>query len=148
MIAGITDLFGFGFSIILLIGLPAIGFGVNFGGLKRHGLNRRAAYASAMFFLTLMVQGATITLSSAGSFNSETAFYIIAATGVMNIIGGLWAVAALWQIRRKPHRWPRGRKRAAFAFWLNVIALVLMGAVFYIRTRPDLEQRIFGGSPG
>ena len=143
MLAGITDYFGYGFSMIILMGIPAAGLVVNITGLKRQGLNRRAAYAAALFFFTLLIQGTTVTLSSKGAFSVEAEFILISGTGVLNILGALLALFALYQVRRK-HRWPRGRKRAITIFWLNILALLIIGAAYFLRTRPDIEERIFG----
>lgn len=142
-LAGITDYFGYGFTMILLMGIPAAGFVVNLTGLKRQGLNRRAAYAAALFFFTLLIQGTTVTLSSKEAFSEETEYFLVAGTGILNILGAVLALWALWQVRRK-HRWPRGRKRAIAVFWLNIFVLLAIGVTYFLRTRPDLEERLFG----
>jgi hypothetical protein len=143
MLAGIIDYFGYGFTMLVFMGIPAAGLMLNVAGMQRQGLNRRAALAASLFCLTLLVQGTTVTLSSKGGFSENIEFWLIASTGVANILSALLALWALWQIRRK-HRWHRGRKRAIATFWLNVIILMVIGAAYFLRTRPDLEEKIFG----
>ena len=143
ILAGIVDYFGYGFTMIVFMGIPAAGLMMNVAGMQRHGLNRLAAIAASLFCLNLLVQGTTVTLSSKGGFSEEIEFWLMAGSGVANILGALLAIFALWQIRRR-HRWPRGRKRAIATFWLNIIVLAVIGAAYFLRTRPDLEERIFG----
>ena len=143
MLAGIIDYFGYGFTMLVFMGIPAAGLMLNVAGMQRQGLNRRAAIAASLFCLTLLVQGTTVTLSSKGGFSETVEFWLIASTGVGNVLSAILALWALWQIRRK-HRWHRGRKRAIATFWLNVIILMVIGAAYFLRTRPDLELRIFG----
>jgi hypothetical protein len=142
-IAGIVDYFGWGFTLVVLIGVPAAGLVVNIAGLQRHGLNRRAGIAACLFFLTLLVQGITVTLSGQNAFSDEAEFWLLASTGMANILGAVLALWALWQIRRR-HRWPRGRKRAIAVFWLNVMFLGVMAVSFYLRLNPALRERLFG----
>lgn len=143
MIAGILDYFGYGFNMVVLIGLPAAGLVVNIASMQRQGLNRKAGLAACLFFLTLMVQGATVTLGAQNAFPLNVHFWLLAGSGLANIVSAILALWALWQIRRK-HRWSRGRKRAITIFWLNIFILGFMGAAFFLWTRPDLEQKIFG----
>ena len=143
ILAGIVDYFGYGITMIVFMGIPAAGLMLNVAGMQRHGLNRPAAIAASLFCLTLLVQGTTVTLSSKGGFSETVEFWLIAGSGVSNILSALLAIYGLWQIRRK-HRWHRGRKRAIATFWLNIIVLVAIGAAYFLRTRPDIEERIFG----
>jgi cytochrome bd-type quinol oxidase subunit 2 len=143
ILAGIVDYFGYGFTMIVFMGIPAAGLMMNVAGMQRHGLNRLAAIAASLFCLNLLVQGTTVTLSSKGGFSEDIEFWLIAGSGAANILGALLAIFALWQIRRR-HRWPRGRKRAIATFWLNIIVLAAIGAAYFLRTRPDLEEKIFG----
>jgi hypothetical protein len=143
ILAGIIDYFGYGFTMIVFMGIPAAGLMLNVAGMQRQGLNRRAAIAASLFCLTLLVQGTTVTLSSKGGFSETAEFWLMASTGVANVLSALLAITALFQIRRR-HRWPRGRKRAIATFWLNIIILLAIGAAYFLRTHPELEERIFG----
>jgi hypothetical protein len=143
MLAGIIDYFGYGFTMIVLMGIPAAGLMLNVAGMQRQGLNRRAALAASLFFLTLLVQGTTVTLSSNAGISELAEFRLIAITGSFNVLSATLALWALWQIRRK-HRWHRGRKRAIATFWLNILVLIAIAATYFLRTRPDIEERIFG----
>lgn len=129
--------------MIVFMGIPAAGLMLNITGMQRHGLNRRAAIAASLFCLTLLIQGTTITLSSKGGISDTGEFWMIAGSGVLNVLSALLALWGLYQIRRK-HRWPHGRKRAIATFWLNIFILGAIGAAYFLRTRPDLEERIFG----
>ena len=142
-LAAIVDYFGYGVTMIVFMGIPAAGLMLNLTGMQRHGLNRRAALAACLFCLTLLVQGTTITLSSKGGITEDTEFWLIAGSGIFNVLSALLALWGLWQIRRK-HRWAHGRKRAIATFWLNIIILAVIGAAYFLRTRPDIEERIFG----
>ena len=142
-LASIVDYFGYGFTMIVFMGVPAAGLMWNFAGMQRHGLNRRAALAACLFCLVLLVQGTTVTLSSKGGINDATEFWVIAGSGVFNVLSALLALWGLYQIRKK-HRWAHGRKRAIAIFWLNVIILTAIAATYFLRTRPDLEEKIFG----
>jgi hypothetical protein len=142
-LAGIVDYFGYGFEMVVLMGIPAAGLVVNIAGMQRQGLNRNAGIAAGLFFLTLLIQGSVVTLSSSGSISEEWELRLMVSTGICNVLGALLALWALSQIRRK-HRWPRGRKRAIAVFWLNVLAIAAMGATYYLRANPDKMERIFG----
>ena len=143
ILASIIDYFGYGITMILFMGIPAAGLMLNLSGMQRRGLNRRAALAASLFCLTLLVQGTTVTLSSNSGISELAEFRLIAISGVCNIFSALLALMALWQVRRK-HRWPHGRKRAIAVFWINIIVLTAIAASYFLRTRPDLEERIFG----
>jgi cytochrome bd-type quinol oxidase subunit 2 len=143
MLGSIIDYFGYGITMILFMGVPAAGLMLNLSGMQRRGLNRRAALAASLFCLTLLVQGTTVTLSSNGGISEVAEFRLVAGSGMLNISSALLALWAIWQVRRK-HRWPHGRKRAIAVFWLNVIILTIIAATYFLRTRPDLEERIFG----
>jgi hypothetical protein len=139
----IVDYFGYGFTMIVFMGVPAGGLMLNVAGMQRRGLNRRAALAACLFCLTLLIQGTTVTLSSKSGISELSEFRLIAGSGVLNILSALLALTALYQVRRK-QRWPHGRKRAIAVFWLNVIILLAIAATYFLRTRPDLEEKIFG----
>ena len=143
MLVAIGDYFGFGVTMVLLMGIPAAGLVINIAEMQRKGLNRKAGWAACLFFITLLIQGTTVTLSEREAFSDPIEFWLLAGTGVLNVIGAMIALWAIWQIRRK-HRWPRGRKRAIAVFWLNVMILLAMGAAFFLRTHPNIEQWIFG----
>lgn len=142
-LASIVDYFGYGVTMVVFMGLPAAGLVVNIAAMQRKGLNRWAGIAAGLFYLTLLVQGTTVTLSSKAAISEEAEFWIICGTGAANVLGGLIALFALWQIRRK-HRWPRGRKRAIVMFWLNLLVLGIIGGTYFLRSRPELMLRIFG----
>ena len=143
MISSVVDLLGYGFTMVVFMGLPAAGLVVNVAGMQRRGLNRYAGLAACLFFLTLLVQGTTVTLSSRYAITDTAEFWLIAATAAANVVSSLLALFALWQIRRK-HRWPRGRKRAVAVFFLNIASLIAIAGAFFLRVNPAIEKRIFG----
>ena len=143
ILAGIEDHFGYGVSMVTMIGIPAAGLVINIAGMQRRGLNRWAGFAACLYFGNLLIQGAAVNLGALGAFSQQVTFWLLAGTLVLNFLGGLLALYALWQIRRK-HRWPRGRKRAIAVFWLNVFMLGVASVSFYLRINPKLMERIFG----
>jgi hypothetical protein len=142
-LAEIGDYFGYGVSMVSMIAFPAAGLVINIAGMQRRGLNRWAGIAACLYFANLLIQGTTGNLAALGAFSPKVTFWLLAGTLILNFLGGLLALFALWQIRRK-HRWPRGRKRAIAVFWLNVITLGVASVAFYLRINPKLTERIFG----
>jgi len=143
MLAGIGDYFGYGVSMVTMIGFPAAGLVINIAGMQRRGLNRWAGIAACLYFANLLVQGTVTNLAKLDAFSDLVAFWLLAGTLMLNFLGGLLALYALWQIRRK-HRWPRGRKRAIAVFWLNVVTLGVASLACYLRINVKLSERIFG----
>ena len=143
MLAAIGDYIGYGFSMVIMIAIPAAGLVINVAGMQRRGLNRWAGISACLYFFTLLVQGTTVSLAEQGAFSDAVWYWLIAGTLALNVVGGFMALFALWQMRRKV-RWPRGTKRATAVFWLNVITLLFASAAFYLRINPELTKKIFG----
>jgi hypothetical protein len=143
ILAAIEDYFGYGVSMVSMIGIPAAGLVINIAGMQRRGLNRWAGIGACLYFGNLLVQGVAVNLGAIGAFSHQVTFWLLAGTLILNFLGGLLALYALWQIRRK-HRWPRGRKRAIAVFWLNVFTLGVASVSFYLRINVKLYERIFG----
>ena len=142
-IAAIEDYFGYGVSMIIMIGAPAAGLVTCIAAMQRRGLNRWAGFASCLFFANLLIQGTVLNLAALRAFSLHVTFWMLAGTLILNFVGGLLSLYALWQVRRK-HRWPRGRKRAIAIFWLNVLTLGAASVAFYLRINVKLMERIFG----
>jgi hypothetical protein len=135
--------FTYAFIVLLVIGVPAGAVVVNVASLQRRGLNIKCAVASLLFFVTLMIQGITGVLNHNDAVSAKLQLGIFAGTAAMNCLSAAIAVWGLWEVRRK-HRWPRGKKRAIWTFWLNIFALAALGAFFFLRVNPKISERIFG----
>ena len=142
-IAAIEDYFGYGVSMVIMIGVPAAGIIVSIAAMQRRGLNRWAGFASCLFFANLLLQGTVLNLAALEALSQRVTFWLLAGTLILNFVGGLLSLYALWLIRRK-HRWPRGRRRAITMFWLNVFSLGVGSVAFYLRINLKLMERIFG----
>jgi hypothetical protein len=106
------------------VGIIVVGLIINVSSLHSKDMNRKSGLATNLFFIALLV---------------EAAAWMVRAFGGGTETGVFWTVAE----HRAIGRWPHGRRRAIFGFWLNVIALLVIAAWFYLGTNPKLYKRIF-----
>lgn len=131
------------FKLFFGLGLPAATVALNvatLGRSGRRGLNMRCAVAALLFAIALLLGVGLFPLLTVA--NDYIKFYVMTGGAAM---AGLSAFVALWgmyEIRRRPHRWPRGWKRAVWVFWLDVIYLFVFAAFYYLATHPDAFDKV------
>ena len=105
-------------------------------------MNRKAGIATNLFFIALLVEAAVWMVRAFGGGTETGAFWTVVTSAFFHLLS---AALALWSVaeHRAIGRWPHGRRRAIFGFWLNVIALLVISAWFYLGSNPKLYKRIF-----
>jgi fatty acid desaturase len=124
------------------MGAVAVGLIINVASLGTKDMNRKSGIATNLFFIALLVEAAVWMVRTFGGGNETGTFWTIVTSTVLHVFS---ATIALWAIaeHRTIGRWPHGRRRATWGFWLNVISLFLITAWFYLGTNPTLYKRIF-----
>ncbi len=125
---------------ILVIGVGLI---INVASFQTKDLNRKSGHAANLLFIALIIEAATGTVRAFGGASETGAFWAIIAAASVH-----WASAVVALLAIREHlmvgRWPHGRRRSAWGFWLNVIALLVLAAWFWLGATPAVYKRIFG----
>lgn len=126
---------------LLPMGVLAIGLIINVASLGTNDMNRKSGIATNLFFIALLVEAAVWMVRTFGGGNETGAFWTIVTSTVLHLVSATIALRAVAE-HRTIGRWPHGRRRATWGFWLNVIALFLITAWFYLGSNPKLYRRI------
>ncbi len=132
----------FAFLGAVATGAFTIALIVNVSSLYSKDMNRKSGHAATLLFLALILESATWTVRTFGGGRETGAFWVIVAAAVLHVLSATIALRACWE-HRTIGRWPHGRRRAAWGFWLNVIALLTLAAWFYLGENPVMYKRIF-----
>ncbi len=104
-------------------------------------LNRKAGVATSLLLIAMLVETATWTVRSFDGGRPGGAFVVLAACAVLHIISASHALGAFWEFRTIG-RWPYGRRRATWGFWLNVIALLALSGWFFLLSNERYSNRL------
>jgi len=105
-------------------------------------MNRKSAIATNLLLIALLIEAATLTVRSFDGGTPTGAFWAIVACVVLHVLSASIGLGAIFEFRTIG-RWPYGRRRADWGFWLNVIMLLVLAAWFYLLTDEKLFNRIF-----
>ena len=115
---------------------------VNVSSFQTKDLNRRSGHAANLLFIALIIETAAWTVRAFGGGTETGAFWAVIVAAFLHVASAVLALWAFWE-HRKIGRWPYGRRRATWGFWLNVFALIVLSGWFYLFANPKLYQRIF-----
>lgn len=139
---------GEAFIIVIVVlfglGLPATVVALNVVSLMprgRRGLNVKCSVAALLFGLSLTVGFGTFPLFKIG--NDYVKFTILSTAAALCVLSALVALLGMYEIRRRPSRWPRGWKRGIWAFWLSLFFLAAYSGFYYLATHDDLFDRFY-----
>jgi hypothetical protein len=131
------------FKLLFGFGLPAAMVALNFASLSRsgrRGLNIRCAIAALLFAIALLLGVGLFPMLTVA--NDYIKFFVMSAGAAMASLSAVTALWGMYEIRRRPSRWPRGWKRAIWVFWLNVIYLGAFAAFYFLATHPDTFDKV------
>ena len=122
-------------------GVIVAGLIINVSSLHTRDMNRKSGLATNLFFIALLVEAAVWMVRAFGGGNETGVFWTVVVCAFLHVLS---AAVALWAVCefRTIGKWPYGRRRATWGFWLNVIALTVIAAWFYLGTNPKLYKRI------
>lgn len=123
-------------------GLITIALIINVSSLYTKDMNRKSGHAITLLFIALILEAAAWTVRTFGGGTETGVFWIIVTGALLHVISAALALGAYFE-HRTIGRWPHGRRRATWGFWLNVIALLVIAAWFYLGHDPTLYKRIF-----
>ncbi len=115
---------------------------INVSSLRTKDMNRKAGIATNLLFVAMLIEAAAWTVRSFGGGNEVGVFWFVVGCAFLHALSAVVALWAWWEFRTHG-RWPYGRRRAGWGFWLNIIALLLIAAWFYLGLNPGLYRRIF-----
>ena len=115
---------------------------INVASLRGKDMNRKSGIAMNLLFTALLIEAAAWTVRAFGGGTLTGVFWTVAAAAVLHVFSGAVALRAFWE-HATIGRWPHGRRRATWGFWLNVIALLAIAGWFYLGENPKLYKRIF-----
>ena len=123
-------------------GLITIALIINVSSFQTKDMNRKSGHATNLLFIALILEAAAWTVRAFGGGTETGVFWIIVAAVVLHVVSAAVALWAFWE-HRTIGRWPHGRRRATWGFWLNVVALLVIAAWFYLGVNPKFYKRIF-----
>lgn len=115
---------------------------INVSSLHTKDMNRKSGHATNLLFIALILEAAAWTVRVFGGGTETGVFWIIVTSVALHVVSAAVALWAFWE-HRTIGRWPHGRRRATWGFWLNVIALLVIAAWFHLGANPKLYKRIF-----
>ncbi len=115
---------------------------LNVSSLYSRDMNRKSGHATNLLFIALILEAAAWTVRTFGGGTETGIFWTIITSAVLHVVSAAIALWAFWE-HRTIGRWPHGRRRATWGFWLNVVALLVVAAWFYLGANPKLYKRIF-----
>ena len=133
---------GYAWIGLVPVGLMVAGLIINVASLGTKDMNRKSGIATNLLFIALLIEAAAWMVRTFGGGNETGAFWTVAACAFLHLLS---AVVALWAVaeHRVIGKWPHGRRRAIWSFWLNVVAMFVIAAWFYLGTNPKFYKRIF-----
>ena len=114
---------------------------INVSSLHTKDMNRKSGIATNLLFIALLIEAAVWMVRAFGGGTETGVFWTAVTSACLHVLSGAVALWAVWEFRTIG-KWPHGRRRATWGFWLNVIALALLAAWFYLGENPKLYKRI------
>jgi hypothetical protein len=127
---------------IVPTGMLVVAIIINVSSLQTKDTNRKSCHAATLLFIALILGTAAWTVRSFGGGSEVGVFWALIAAALLHIVSAAIGLLA-YREHRTIGRWPYGRRRATWGFWLNVIALAALAAWFYVCADPKLYKRIF-----
>jgi hypothetical protein len=124
------------------MGALIIAFIVNVASWHKKDMNRKSLVAASLLFIALFIASATWTVRAFHGGSQIGAFWAVVAAAGVHCVSAVIALLAIHE-HRTIGRWPHGRRRASWGFWLNVLALFVITAWFWLGVNPIVYQRIF-----
>ena len=115
---------------------------LNVASFQTKDMNRKSGHAANLLFIALIIEAAAWTVRAFGGGTETGVFWAVVAAAVLHVFSAAVALWAFWE-HRTIGRWPHGRRRATWGFWLNVLALLFIAAWFYLGAKPAIYKRIF-----
>ena len=140
--AGASDYFSFGGMLIFSVGLPAVGLIVSIVSMQKQGINRKCGFSTLLFFVALLIECFTWTLSSSGGIIEKVQIGIMFGTAGIHCFSAILAIMGLAEMRSR-HKWSRGMKRGVWGFWLNIVMLLALAGWFYAHVNQRFHDGIF-----
>jgi hypothetical protein len=141
--AGASDYFSFGGILIFTVAVPCIGLIINVVSMqKRQGLNRKCAFSTLIFFIALLIEFVTWTISRNGSIPPKVEIGIMLGSAGIHALSAILAIMGLAEMRSR-HKWSRGMKRGVWGFWLNILMLLVLAGWFYAHVNQRFHDGIF-----
>ena len=140
--AGASDYFSFGGMLIFSVGLPAVGLIVSIVSMQKQGINRKCGFSTLLFFVALLIECFTWTLSSSGGIIEKVQIGIMFGTAGIHCFSAILAIMGLAEMRSR-HKWSRGMKRGVWGFWLNIVMLLVLAGWFYAHVNQRFHDGIF-----
>ena len=120
----------------------AVALIINVSSFQTKDMNRKSGHAANLLCIALILEAAAWTVRGFGGGTEAGVFWIIVTGALLHVISAALALWAFWE-HRTIGRWPHGRRRATWGFWLNIIALIFIAAWFYLGENPKVYKRIF-----
>lgn len=124
------------------VGLISIALIINISTLQTKDMNRRSCHATTLLFIAFIIEAASWTVRGFGGGSETGVFWALIVAASLHVISAAVALGGIWE-HRMIGKWPYGRRRATWGFWLNVFALIGISAWFYLCTNPKFYKRIF-----
>ena len=105
-------------------------------------MNRKSGHAANLLFIAFIMEAAAWTVQAFGGATETGVFWVVIAAASLHVLSAAIALWAMWE-HRTIGRWPHGRRRATWGFWLNFIALLTIAVWFYLGANAKLYKRIF-----
>lgn len=139
---GASDYFSFGGMLIFTVGLPSIGLLVSFVSMQKQGINRKCGFSTLLFFVALLIECFTWTLSSSGGIMEKVEIGIMFGSAGIHCLSAILAIMGLAEMRSR-RKWSRGMKRGVWGFWLNIAMLLVLVGWFYAHVNQKFYDGIF-----
>ncbi len=140
--AGTGDYFSFGGMLLFSVGLPAIGLLISIVSMQKQGINRKCGISTLLFFVALLVECFTWTLTSSGGIIEKVQIGIMLGTTGLHTLSAILAIMGLAEMRSR-RKWSRGMKRGVWGFWLNISMLLVLSLWFYAHVSQKFYDHIF-----
>jgi len=129
--------FGMFAAVLIVIGLI-----VNVASLHTKDMNRLSGHATTLLFIAFIIEAGAWTVRGFGGGTETGVFWAVVSAAFLHVAS---AVVALFAFREHHTigRWPHGRRRAVWGVWLNVTALIFLGAWFYLGLDTKAYKLIF-----
>ena len=127
---------------LVCMGLLTVAFIMNVSSLQTKDMNRKSAHATSLLLIALLIESSTWTIRAFHGGSEAGAFWSIGVAAGVHCVSAVLALIAIGE-HRAVGRWPHGRRRASWGFWLNVSALFALAAWFWLGANPTVFKRIF-----
>ena len=124
------------------VAVITVAFIINVSSLQTKDMNRKSCLAANLLFIALLIESAGWTVRAFGGGTETGVFWAVIVAVCVHVVSTVIALRAFWE-HRTIGRWPYGRRRATWGFWLNIFALLILSAWFYLCANPTIYKRIF-----